>query len=447
MKFFQSRRNVVRLLTYLLAFCVLCGGAALVRGHQYRTAKDALDAASHRAMGELSESLLSITTALQKGLYCNCGTRMTALALDLRGSTVAAKHSLAQLTDEALVSDGVFKFLSQVGDFATAVGRKMQAGEPLSDGDRSELAALYAYGRSLTDAVVPLSDGFFDGSVALTLPRSTLPDESRQPKLFSQELNTAAQDFAAYPTLLYDGPFSDAALNREAPGVKTLAEIDPGTAAGRAAAALKCAPTDLRREDDVGGALPLFCFSKGEVRVTVTRHGGLVCSITRPWNSEAATLDARAAVKIARRCLRDLGYPDMHESYYSTYDGVCTVNLAYTKGGVIYYADLIKVSVALDSGAVVAMDARGYLMNHTKRSLPEQTISIKRAVRRLAPGLTLLDTATAMIPCDDSKERLCYELHCKDGDGQQALIYVDVTTGNEADIQLLTFSDGGVLAR
>ena len=126
---------------------------------------------------------------------------------------------------------------------------------------------------------------------------------------------------------------------------------------------------------------------------------------------------------------------------------MCTVNLAYTKGGVIYYADLIKVSVALDSGAVVAMDARGYLMNHTKRSLPEQTISIKRAVRRLAPGLTLLDTATAMIPCDDSKERLCYELHCKDGDGQQALIYVDVTTGNEADIQLLTFSDGGVLAR
>ena len=447
MKFFQSRRNVVRLLSYLLAFCVLSGGAALVRSYQYRTAKDALTASSQRAMGELSESLSGITTALQKSLYCNCASRMTALALDLKSGAVTAKHSLAQLTDEALVSDELFKFLSQVGDFACAIERKMQTGASFRAEERQRLAALLDYARSLTDAVVPLNDGFFDGTVALERPRATLRDEAQQPKLFSQELNTAAQTFETYPTLLYDGPFSDTVLNREAAAVKDLSEIDAETARTRAADALGCPASKLTRENDVNGTLPLYCFSKGDKFVSVTRRGGLLCAVTSLWHGEASTLDAGAAVKIAKRYLRGVGYPDMRESYYSTYDGVCTVNLAYAKNGVTYYADLIKVSVALDTGAVVAMDARGYLMNHTDRRLPEKEIPVKRAVRRLAPTLTLLDAKVAMIPCEDGKERLCYELHCRDDDSQQVLVYVDVTTGNEADIQLLTFSDGGILAR
>ena len=448
MKLFQSRRGAIRLISFLTAFCILFAGVSLVQTTRVRKAQRLQEASSQRAMRELCENLDSITTNLQKGLYCNCASRLGDLALELRTSAACAKICLSQLTDGALISDPLYRFFSQVGDFTLAVDKKMQRGEPFSDDDRSRLSALYTFAQSLTDAVTPLGEAYLDGTVTLERTRlSSVREKGEKTPLFSEELNNAEQTLAEYPTLLYDGPFADAVLNRDALAVKALDEISLETAVRRAAAYLGCTENQLLRETDVDGTLPLFCFSRGERTVGITKRGGLLCFITGPGAAGAEKLDAAAAAKIARRYLRGVGYTGMRESYYSTYDGVCTVNLAFVKSGVTYYADLVKVSVALDTGAVVAVDARGYLMNHTARILPNETVTVKAAVRALAPTLTLLDTATAMIPCEDGRERLCHELHCKGEDGQQVLVYVDVTTGEEADLQLLTFSDGGVLAR
>ena len=145
--------------------------------------------------------------------------------------------------------------------------------------------------------------------------------------------------------------------------------------------------------------------------------------------------------------MRDNGYKNMKESYYSTYDGVCTVNFAWSDQGVTYYADLVKVSVALDTARVVAFDARGYLMNHTARTLPDVKVDLKTAVRGLSDELELLDHRTAMIPCEDGTEALCHELHCRDKSGKEVLVYADTQQKGEADIKLLLYADDGVLAK
>ena len=112
-----------------------------------------------------------------------------------------------------------------------------------------------------------------------------------------------------------------------------------------------------------------------------------------------------------------------------------------------YYADLIKVGIALDTGNVVAVDARGYLTNHCKRDLPETAVSLSKAKAKLSSELTVISTAKALIPTEYGKEKLCYEFHCRDSENQEILIYIDVETGTEADILLLLYSDGGVLTR
>ena len=61
--------------------------------------------------------------------------------------------------------------------------------------------------------------------------------------------------------------------------------------------------------------------------------------------------------------------------------------------------------------------------------------------------MELKKTALALIPGKDGKERLCYELHVADKSKQEALIYVDITTGEEADVLLLLYSDKGVLTK
>ena len=137
----------------------------------------------------------------------------------------------------------------------------------------------------------------------------------------------------------------------------------------------------------------------------------------------------------------------MKASYYSTYDGVCTVVFHYQKDDVVWYADLIKVGVALDTAQAVSFDARGYLMNHTRRKLPEVRLSSEEAAAVRSPLLRLLDSQLTLIPLDDGTEQLCYELHCRDENGQEALVYVSAVTGEETDVQLLLYADGGVLAK
>ena len=80
-----------------------------------------------------------------------------------------------------------------------------------------------------------------------------------------------------------------------------------------------------------------------------------------------------------KKYLENIGYTSMRESYYSVYDGVCTINFAYTENGIIHYSDLIKVSVSLETGKVVALDASGHLMNHTERDIYDEKITAEQA--------------------------------------------------------------------
>ena len=47
----------------------------------------------------------------------------------------------------------------------------------------------------------------------------------------------------------------------------------------------------------------------------------------------------------------------------------------------------------------------------------------------------------------DGKEIYAYEFLCTDKKQNDVLIYIDAVTGNEADIKLLLYSDGGTLTR
>ena len=137
----------------------------------------------------------------------------------------------------------------------------------------------------------------------------------------------------------------------------------------------------------------------------------------------------------------------MKESYYSTQDGICTINFAYEKNGVVYYPDLIKLSVSLETGNVISFDARGYIMNHTERSLPENMISADDAKTAVSDYLTVMSTRLAVIPTDYKAEKTAYEFYCKTPDEQEVLVYIDVLTAKEDDILLLLYSDGGILTK
>ena len=442
------RRKYIRIISFLTAVCLLFGVAAAVNAVKASRYKTAALAANQRAISELCENLDNITVSLQKGLYTSTKPMLASLGSQLSRSSACAKVSLGQLTAENMITDEIYKFLSQVGDFTSSIIQNTAEDRPLTEKQRQSLRQLYEYSLSLSEGLGTIRDGCYDGTVSLEKASSLITDDQQnESTYYVDSVNDAEQSLADYPTLIYDGPFADSVLERDAEMLKNESVITFGEARKKAAGYLGVKATELKRESDENSKLSMYCFSKSGKTVAVTKQGGYLGYITNPDYSAVVTISEKEAIKKAKAFLDKVGYPGMKESYYSVYDGVCTINFAYEKDGIIYYSDLIKVSVTLDKGLVAAVDARGFLMNHRFRPTVTPVITEKQAREKIADTLIFLNSRTAMIPTKYGGERLCYELHCKDETGQEVLIYIDVLTGEEADILLLLYSDGGMLTR
>jgi germination protein YpeB len=156
-------------------------------------------------------------------------------------------------------------------------------------------------------------------------------------------------------------------------------------------------------------------------------------------------LSGEDAAKIAGRFLQEHGFEDMAETYRITQEGVVTINFAWKQGEVLCYSDLVKVSVARDTGAVCGFEAQGYIMSHSQRSLEPVEISREQAEEKLPAGVTLLSSQLVLTPSDGQYERLCYELKCADEQERHCLIYVGAQSGEQERILILLEDETGAL--
>ena len=125
--------------------------------------------------------------------------------------------------------------------------------------------------------------------------------------------------------------------------------------------------------------------------------------------------------------------------------GILTVNYAYRQGDVLCYSDLVKVSVALDSGRVCGFESRGYLSAHCARDLPAPAVSAEQARAAVPDTLEVLAAQTALVPSDGKVETLCHEFKCAAPDGRHYIIYVNALTGVQHKILILLEDESGSL--
>lgn len=444
----KERRRYIRVISFLSFFSLLFGIATLVYARQADRYKLAVELSQQRAVNELCESLDSITVSLQKSIYSGTRDMLQDIGNDLCRQATVAKENLSTLTSENTETEEIFKFLSQVGDYTVSLSQGEDNLLFLSAEDKKALQSLYDYSSSLSKELTAILEDYDSGSVTFGDELSTIDlDESQLPESFSSRMESTKQTVTDYPTLLYDGPFSDSILTKESRLLKGENEITKKEAKKIAAKIMGEEEGSLREDEDVSSQIELYCFSVGDVSVSITKKGGYLCNLTSEAYAGAATISPEEAVERGERYLDEIGYDDMTDSYYSVYDGICTVNYAYEDDDIIHYSDLIKVSISLETGKAVGLDARGYLMNHYDRNLPDIKASEKGSENVVSDSLNILSSRLALIPLETGKEALCYEFHCKDENGNEVLVYVNCETGKEQDIMLLLYQDGGILTR
>lgn len=449
----MGRRSIVRSVSYLAAaFAVLAGLA--VQGHaRAATYRLYLSNSRRHAFAELSANLSQLDTDLQKGVYATSPAMLSALCTQIFGRAMSAQMALGELPYGNIELEETAAFLAKTGDYAAALSRSASVNGGCTQEERETLKELSQIASSLSAQVASLQSDLLSGS-------ADLEDlEAAQERLSAREgggqatagsvYQTVESDFPELPSLIYDGPFSDHIAGRSPRMLEGLPDVTQDEARLAAGRFLDLKPEIFTLVSSGEGKIPTYGFSAavdgGELYVEVTRQGGLVIEVLSARNTGTPTLSREEAVAEARNFLAQKGYPNLKESYFIESGGILTINFAAVEGDIVCYPDLVKVSIALDTGRISGFESEGYLMNHMSRTLPAPSVDRAAAQSVVSPELTVLAHQLALIPTGGEYEVLSHEFKCQDAEGRHILVYVNAQTGQEERILILLEDASGTL--
>ncbi len=368
----------------------LAGNA--VQGAQNRALRLREAMQRQRELADIVAAMADIEINLEKLLIASGA----AQSMELLGETaLLAQHVESGLTRLPLgeqAAPGAMKFAGQMGDYVTTLASRVSDGRMLTSEDERQLGDLLTTCRALGEQLSG-AGGALAGDEAL--PREgILSGESEIP----------------YPSLIYDGPFSDGRA-----GEKTLGLTGERLTrqAAREAAARYAGTTVDRVQDgaDSGGRFEAFGFTArtedGNLTVQVTGQGGHLLFMMPEQAQFAQNVPEETCLQNARVWLADRGFGPMEVCFVQRYSGMVVANFAAVQDGVLLYPDQVKVQVSMESGRVVGAECSQHLSNHAPRELPQPAHAQEEARERLSSRLTVRSARLCVVPQDEG-ERLCW---------------------------------------
>lgn len=438
----MERRCVVRIISFLCAAIIVISGFTIKTVRKKNEYKLQIENNYSRSLNELTASVNNIAITLQKAKYANTAQHLGEMAVKLLTETEISKNALSQLPCGADL-ETLNRFLSQVGNYAISVSGQLYNGEDFPKDYKDNILALNDVAQKVSQSVNDAQINYNN----LEYWANELDEklESQVSQSLSGSLSDLEGELTDYPTLVYDGPYSDHISKKEAEMLKGADEISAEKAKEIAVSFLACSSDDLHFISEEKGKIPSFRFSGNECDITISKAGGYVVYMRKSRKLGDYVLTNSQATDKAKRFLDKNGMSGFVETYYFTDEGVCVINFAYLDGRTICYTDLIKVGVAMDSGEIVFFESSGYLSNHKERSFETPRYTLEQAREIISENLTVNKTAIALIPTASGEKR-CYEFVCSDEE-QEILVYVNVTTLAEEDILILLKGDGGILVK
>ena len=412
--------------TLLAAMAVLYASAA----SDGKKREMALNAVYQRAFYETCEYVSGMENDLSKLSATSSARTQVSLLDDLSRRAQGAQCNLALLPVSMDAATATMKFVNQAGDYAETLSARLSAGGTLGEEDRAQLGVLSESASLFASRL----------DEALTTGVFTVGDAEGVPELLANVPDTS------YPTLLYDGPFSDMRLDGAARGPSG----DEMTREQAAQALMDFLGDDadgISFTGDAQGETELYEFALRyhgrECSAGVSKKGGRLFYLLPDSAGGESLRTQEECVESAKMFLESRIPGEVQESYYRVYGGVLTVNMVPVESGILLYPDLIKVQLSMKDGAVIGVEAGNWLLNHTERTLPLPALNEEDAVARIGATLTPLAARLCVIPVNEG-EALCYEIRATDG-ADAFLVYIDAMTGAERELMQVVSDESGSL--
>lgn len=413
-----------------------------------------LDTHFQRQFYELIGHVENAQVNLSKAMVSASNKDIARFLNDVTSQSYMAQEKLTQLPFHHGGIRSTEKFLSQLGDYCTAMSNKSLVGIILSEKELNTMVELNAYASYLSKQLVELQQQVSAGGINFGDLRregnKNLKHVEDQMKDF--ELINFEERMQEYPELIYDGPFSDH-LKDVKPKL-TGSEINSAEAVNIISDAFeKHRDSNIRvtgniKNQPIDGYYVSISDENASdgygATAAVSKIGGKIIWYVNPVSVGKSNIDKEDAIRKAEEFLRGIGYNNMKATYSMAYEGQMVTNFAYEQEGVLIYSDLIKVKLALDNGDIIGLEAQGYLTNHHERDIEKPKISEEEARERLSSGVKEEDVKLAIIPIAGEKEILTYEFKVKFGEDHY-LIYIDADTGHQRKVLLMVNQKDGTL--
>lgn len=443
-----KRRTLIRIISYFIAIIVVLGFLAYNLFTNLKKADRTLEYQYLKSIEDLTEHVQNIDNDLTKMTYSNTPPMLTVIAAKIWREAGFAKESLSSLPIEYLDLQNTNKYLSQVGDYCVSLAKDFASGSEITSAKRNTLKKLMEYSNTMLSEVLVLNDSAQTGSLSFSKVKSNIDEKNlknQKASSVAESFTDFEEGFTAYPTLIYDGPFSDHIMQKEPEHLKGQQNVSKAQAREKIINVFGFDNKSITDSNDEDSKMPSYGFNVNGGEISVTKKGGFISYMTNNRTIEKTSLSYEQAKTKAEAFLKKLGVSPMVSTYYETSNNIMTINYAAIQNDVTLYTDLIKVSVALDNGEIIEFDARGYLTNNFDRGKLTPKLTAAQAQSVLSPYLTVESSKLCLIPSEGLNERLCYEFKCKSGDNKDVLVYINASTKIEEQILILLINENGQL--
>ncbi len=442
----MQKKHHLLLYTFLSLAVVAAVGTAVYEGQRAARAQRALEDVYQSAVLETISQLQSMEIKMNKLLVA--GTPQTGVQLlsDLSRQAFTVQSNLAILPLSYTVLEPTVKFAGQVGDYTDTLVIQVANGTPLSDTDQEQLGNLLTSCVLLAGQLQAAQQEMIAQSLQYTSDSSVFYADA-QAQARPLEQMSDKDSGIDYPSLIYDGAFSDARHLGAPKGLpaetvtkeQALAIAKEFVGADRVQSA--------QEAGEIQGVIPAYgvtvTLPDDSLMVEITKQGGKVLWMMPEHAEFAETLTIDQCKEKAMAFLTSRGFGEMSDSYYQVYNGLAVINYAAVQGDVLLYPDLIKVQVRMDTGDIVGFEANNYWMNHRERELETPKLTADQAREMVSSRLEILQVRLCLIPFKNT-EKLCYEFTGAWNDSQY-LVYIDALTGEEREILKVIQSETGPL--
>lgn len=401
-----------------------------------------------RSFYDLIDNINNAEAKLGKVLASDYDSYSEKMLSEISKNANSASYNLSNLPISLNGIDETKKFINQVGGYTDSLAQKLDKGEKLTKAEKDTLADIHFSIVALKDNLARFNDEVMTKGYNIFKEGNLIDGDYNN---FTIKIQGVKSSDVEYPTMIYDGPFSDSEYNRE---IKGLPQEEITVEQAKRAifdTYLTLDDSDVKYLAETSGKFSTFDFSVRlesdiSMYVQVTKNGGKILTISGYGDQDGRNMslvDAIAKVKdIAKKqtgVTFDCVWSDIvgQDAY---------INLAPVQNSIVLYPDLIKAKVDLFSGEMIGYSATSFYTNHTEnRQIVPSRITKDIADKKIPNDLKVEMSRLCLAPLDFGQEILCYEYKCtKNNDTYY--IYINAQTGiTENILKVVETTDGNKL--